>query len=301
LKDYMDHLFKVISPGHRFVASIGDTTPAGADFERLLYIGERIEKEGRLPLKAGTYRPIARESLEAVGRGAPHPTAEPAPPTPGDGPYPEVLKDVLQGDREKLLRDVKTLVDQGADAQEILNVGMLPAMETIGARFSTGKVFIPEVLMSARALNEALKVLEPHLGKSDRRAAGKILMGTVRGDLHDIGKNMVMTMLKGVGYEVVDLGVNVKIEDFLRAVEKENPDILGLSALLTTTMPQIRDVVNALAEAGLRHNVRVIIGGAPVNQKFADGAGADGYAPNAGAAVDLVRKMMRSGPPNRGR
>jgi corrinoid protein of di/trimethylamine methyltransferase len=292
LKDYLDHLFKVIGPGHHFVASIGDTTPPAADFDRLIYIGERIEKEGRLPLAAGAYRPVTVESLAGVRQAAAAAIAEPVHARAEDDPYTEVLKDVLDGKHKKTVSDAKNLLDQGLNAKDILNKGMLPAMEIIGAKFADGTVFIPEVLLSARAMNEALRVLEPHLASSERDSAGKILIGTVRGDLHDIGKNMVLTMLKGVGYEVVDLGVNVKVGDFVRQVGEEKPDVLGLSALLTTTMPQIKDVIDALTEAGQRNEVKVVIGGAPINQKFADDVGADGYAPDAGAAVDLVKRII---------
>ena len=139
----------------------------------------------------------------------------------------------------KLIADVLNLLDKGYDAQEILNAGMLSAMEIIGERFKDGSVFIPEVLLSARALNEALKVLEPHPAGRQIGKAAKIMVGTVLGDLHDIGKNMVLTMLKGVGYETIDLGVNVKVEEFVRRVKDSKPDVLGLSALLTTTMPQM--------------------------------------------------------------
>ncbi len=141
-------------------------------------------------------------------------------------------------------------------------------------------------------MNEALKVLEPHLAASDVVSTGRIMIGTVRGDLHDIGKNLVITMLKGVGYDVIDLGVNVKVGDFVKAVERERPDVLGLSALLTTTMPLIAEVIDSLEEADLRDKVKVIVGGAPVNRKFTDDAGADGYGANAGAAVELVKAIL---------
>jgi 5-methyltetrahydrofolate--homocysteine methyltransferase len=170
---------------------------------------------------------------------------------------------------------------------------MLSAMEVIGRRFRDGTVFIPEVLLSARAMNEALAVLEPHLTKETKAAKGKILLGTVRGDLHDIGKNMVATMLRGVGFDIVDLGINISTEDFVANVEKHRPDILGMSALLTTTMPEMKKVIDALASRGLRGKVKVIVGGAPVNEKFARDIGADGYAEDAGSSVDLAKKLLQ--------
>ena len=184
------------------------------------------------------------------------------------------------------------MLDQDIDAGEILNTGMLSAMEIIGERFKDGSVFIPEVLLSARALNEALKVLEPHLAGKKTGKNAKILVGTVLGDLHDIGKNMVLTMLKGVGYDTVDLGVNVKVENFVQQVLEHKPQILGLSALLTTTMPQMKLVIEALAEADLRNKLKVIVGGAPVNQKFADDIGADGYAQDGGEVITLVKSLL---------
>jgi len=170
---------------------------------------------------------------------------------------------------------------------------MLSAMEIIGERFKDGSVFIPEVLLSARAMNEALTVLEPFLSVEDTGKTAKILVGTVRGDLHDIGKNMVCTMLKGVGFEVIDLGINITVDDFVKQVSDHKPDILGMSALLTTTMPQMQMIIESLTEAGLRSNVKIIIGGAPVNQKFCDDIGADGYAQDAGDAVALAKRLIQ--------
>ncbi|KGM42684.1 hypothetical protein JY97_12195 [Alkalispirochaeta odontotermitis] len=199
---------------------------------------------------------------------------------------------VLAGDAPKLVDHVTKMLDQRYDAREILNVGMLSAMEIIGERFKDGTVFIPEVLLSARALNEALKVLEPHLAGNRIGKSAKILVGTVLGDLHDIGKNMVLTMLKGVGYDTVDLGVNVKAENFVEQVSGHRPQILGLSALLTTTMPQMELVINALEEAGLRNQLKIVVGGAPVNAKFAADIGADGYAQDGGEAITVVKGLL---------
>jgi 5-methyltetrahydrofolate--homocysteine methyltransferase len=142
-------------------------------------------------------------------------------------------------------------------------------------------------------MKEGLRVLEPYLAFLDKDSSGKIMLGTVRGDLHDIGKNLVLTMLKGVGFDTVDLGVNVTVDDFVREITEQKPDILGLSALLTTTMPQMRDVIETLTEAGLRENIKIIIGGAPVTQKYCDDIKADGYARDAGDAVSLVKDLMK--------
>jgi 5-methyltetrahydrofolate--homocysteine methyltransferase len=291
VKDYMDLFFKAIAPGTRFVASIGDTTPPNADFSRLEYIGERIEKEGSLPLAAGSFRPVSAETLEAA-RAAVTGEAAAERTLVVEEAFAQITEDVLEGDEERIVVDAQALLDQGITAGDILNKGMLPAMDLIGSRFTDGTVFIPEVLLSARAMNDGITLLEPFLAEAGAANTGKIVIGTVRGDLHDIGKNMVISMLKGVGYKVIDLGANVETEVFVQGVAEHKPDVLALSALLTTTMPQIRDVIAALRAAGLSNKVKVMIGGAPVNQKFADDAGADGYAQDAGDAVSLVKRLL---------
>jgi methylmalonyl-CoA mutase cobalamin-binding domain/chain len=294
LKSYIDHLLKVITPGTRFIASIGDTTPPNADFDRLLYIGERIEKEGKLPLQAGSFDPVSHERL-AKAAAKPATRLQPrAAKVSGqvDDLFTAAQQNVLAGDVAKLVDTVGNMLGLNYDPREILSKGMLSAMEIIGERFKDGSVFIPEVLLSARALNEALKVLEPHLAGMQIEKSAKILVGTVLGDLHDIGKNMVLTMLKGVGFETVDLGVNVKAENFVEQVSEHRPQILGLSALLTTTMPQMKLVINALEEAGLRNLLKIIVGGAPVNAKFAEDIGADGYAQDGGEAITVVKGLL---------
>ena len=287
LEAYLDHMFKVISPGKRLIASIGDTSPPNTEFERLVYIGERFEKEGRLPLEAGVIRPLDESQLrQAAERVSPKAILK--------EDFKVIQEDIFKGDHEKIADDIKEMLDRGFDPQAILNSGMLSAMEMIGEKFKDGTIFIPEVLFSARAMNAALSVLEPYLESEDKESGGIILIGTVRGDLHDIGKNMVLTMLKGVGFDTIDLGVNVKVEDFVRQVEAKKPDILGMSALLTTTMPQMKSVIDALAEAGLRGSIKVIIGGAPINQRFCDDIEADGYAADAGQAISLVKELMKT-------
>ena len=287
LEDYLTHMFKVISPGNRLIASIGDTSPPNTEFERLIYIGERFEKEGRLPLEAGAARPLTKDYIRQVAERV-------VPKEVPEENFKIIQEDVLKGDHKLITNHVREMLDKGFEPRIILNRGMLSAMEIIGEKFKDGTVFIPEVLLSARAMNEALKVLEPHLASEDSDRSGTIMIGTVRGDLHDIGKNMVLTMLKGVGFDTVDLGVNIRIEDFVQQVSERKPDILGISALLTTTMPQMKKVIDALTEADLRENLKIIIGGAPVNQKFSDDIEADGYAQDAGEAISLVKRLMKS-------
>lgn len=281
---YLDHFFKAVAPGRRVIVGIADTTPPNAVFDRLRRLGDRVASEGRLPLEAGGFRPV--KGLEPRDTVVVREEVEPA------ETFDIVRKAVLAGDHVGIQARVGELLARGIQAGEILQRGMIQAMEAIGARFKRGEVFIPEVLLSARAMNEALKVLEPYLASEKVEQGGRILIGTVKGDLHDIGKNMVATMLRGVGFEVRDLGINVSAEEFVRQVESSSPDILGLSALLTTTMPEMGKVIQALGARGLRSRVKVIVGGAPVNEKFARDIGADGYAQDAGEAVTLAKRLM---------
>ncbi len=172
--------------------------------------------------------------------------------------------------------------------------GILPEalLEQIGERFKTGDVFIPEVLLSARAMNSAMEILEPHLAEKEKDASEKILIGTVQGDMHDIGKNMVSIMLRGVGFEVKDIGINVDKEEFVRQVKEYKPHILALSALLTTTMPEMKNVIEALKAEGIREGLKIIVGGAPVNLRYAEEIGADGYASDAGEAVTVAKSLL---------
>ncbi len=282
---YLDHLFKVVAPGRGLILGIADTTPPNAVFERLIRVGERVEKEGRLPLEAGAARPLSQSQLaEAAERVAPTPADDEA--------FGLIRQDVLDGKNVEIKVHVKEMLDRGVPARDILQRGMLSAMEAIGERFKRGDVYIPEVLLSARAMNECLPVLEPYLAGSKSTSGGKIVIGTVRGDMHDIGKNMVATMLKGVGFDVIDIGINVARDEFVKKVVEHGPHILGLSALLTTTMPEMKMVIKALEAAGVRDKVKVVVGGAPVNEKFAANIGADGYAQDAGTAVSVVKKLI---------
>ena len=287
LESYLDLLFKAVAPGRRFIVGIADTTPAHAVFDRLIRIGERVEKEGRLPLEGGAARPISETQLaEAAARVTPHLVEDEA--------FKIIQEDVLTGNHIEIKGHAQEMLDKGLGAKDILQCGMISAMEVISEDFKTGEIFIPEVLLSARAMNEALLVLEPYLASEKREVSGKVLIGTIHGDMHNIGKNMVITMLRGVGFEIQDMGVNVPTEKIVEQVSEYKPDILGLSALITTTMPEMRKVIDALEAKGLRNNVKVMVGGAPVNDKYAKDIGSDGYAPDAGEAVDLAKKLMEN-------
>lgn len=192
--------------------------------------------------------------------------------------------------------DVKQLTQEaletGESAETVLKGGLIQAMDRIGVKFKNGEIYIPEVLIAARAMHAGMAILKPILSKSTTTLTAKILVGTVKGDLHDIGKNLVIMMLEGGGFEVVDLGIDVPQNKFIEAIREHQPQVVGLSALLTTTMKEMKDTIQAIKQAGLKEKVKIIVGGAPVTEKFAREIGADGYAPDAASAVDLVKSQL---------
>jgi 5-methyltetrahydrofolate--homocysteine methyltransferase len=197
---------------------------------------------------------------------------------------------VIKGDQNKALEITKAALAEGTAAKDILDDGLIAGMDIVGARFKKNEVYIPEVLISARAMKMAMEVLEPELVKAGVEPVGKLLIGTVQGDLHDIGKNLVAMMLKGAGFEVIDLGVDVGPEKFVEQVKAAKAQLIGMSALLTTTMPGMEKTIKAVKEAGI--GAKVMIGGAPVTQDYADRIGADGYAPDAASAVDIAKSLV---------
>jgi methylmalonyl-CoA mutase cobalamin-binding domain/chain len=212
---------------------------------------------------------------------------------PVPDPLFEQLKTtVIEGNGDLINALTPALLAQGRSAREILDGGLLPAMEIVGARMKTGECFIPEVLLSARTMQAALDTLKPFLAEGDSGATGAVVIGTVEGDLHDIGKNLVAMMLQGAGFAVFNLGTGVTPQQFVAAVREHRPQLLGMSALLTTTVPKMKATLEALEAAGLRDQVKVMVGGAPVTQAFADEIGADGYGANAGGAVDTAKALL---------
>lgn len=204
----------------------------------------------------------------------------------------ELREGVIQGQANVALEKVKAALDEGFAADVILNDGLISAMSKVGQMYEEGIVFVPEMLIAARAMDKALQILRPYLVEQGVKPLGKVAIGTVKGDLHDIGKKLVAMMLEGSGFEIIDLGIDAAPEKFVDAVQNRGADVIALSALLTTTMPNMKNVVEALKQSGVRDRVRVIIGGAPVNQAYADQIGADGYAPDASSAVRKVRELM---------
>jgi 5-methyltetrahydrofolate--homocysteine methyltransferase len=196
------------------------------------------------------------------------------------------------GDRDAVAELTRKALDDGLLPGEVLNDGLVAGMDRVGVDFRDGVLFVPEVLIAARAMHAAMDILRPLLAEGDVPAAGRVVLGTVAGDLHDIGKNLVGMMLEGGGFEIIDLGVDQSPEKVVEMVRTEKPDLVGLSALLTTTMPAMQRTIEVLKEAGLRESVRVMIGGAPVTQSYADEIGADGYAPDAASAVELARSLV---------
>ena len=199
---------------------------------------------------------------------------------------------IINGKRNDAVELTKKLVDAGVPAKRILDEGLIAGMSVVGEKFKNGEYFVPEVLVAARAMKAAMEILRPLLAVSDVEPIGTVVIGTVRGDLHDIGKNLVAMMLEGAGFKVVDLGVDVPAEKFIEAAKENNADIVGMSALLTTTMTYMPEVIKALESEGIRNKVKVIVGGAPVTQEWADQIGADGYAPDAASAVDKCKELL---------
>jgi 5-methyltetrahydrofolate--homocysteine methyltransferase len=199
---------------------------------------------------------------------------------------------VINGNLPEATRLTQAALDEGTSPGAIVNDALIPGMLVVGEKFKNNEFYVPEMLISARAMKGAMAVLKPHLKPGDMPDIGTVAIGTVQGDLHDIGKNLVAMMLEGAGFKIVDLGVDVSPEKFLGAVTGQGANIVALSALLTTTMPNIGRTVEALREAGVRDDVKVIIGGAPVTQAYCDEVGADGYSPDAGSAVDLLKALV---------
>jgi len=199
---------------------------------------------------------------------------------------------ILEGDDKLSFQLTREALDEDADPSDLINQWMIPAMDEVGRRFESQEFFVPEIMMSARAMKAALNLLRPLLAASGAQPTGHVVLGTVKGDLHDIGKNMVGSMLEGAGFEVFDLGIDVPADKFVAAIQKNNPDVLALSTLLTVTMPEMKNIIEALNRAGVRNQVKVIIGGAPVTQGYADEIGADGFGENAGSAVSITRNLL---------
>lgn len=206
--------------------------------------------------------------------------------------FEELAKAVINGQEAKVKELTQAAINEGVAPLSIINDGLIAGMNVVGQRFKVGDMFVPEVLMSARAMSAGVELVKPLLLDGEMTNKGTVVIGTVKGDLHDIGKNLVGMMLESSGYKVIDMGVDTSPEEFVAAIKENNAQVLGLSALLTTTMLSMKETIEVLKEEGIRDNVRVLIGGAPITQSFADEIGADGFAPDAASATELVGKLL---------
>lgn len=206
----------------------------------------------------------------------------------------KIREGVIDGNRELVVSNIQTALDEGVAAQEILNEGLISAMNEVGKLFEEGEFFVPEMLIAARAMQAGLALLKPYLLEQDVKPLGVVVAGTVKGDLHDIGKNLVCMMLEGAGFTIRDLGSDVSADKFVEAVSSGDVDIVAMSALLTTTMPSMKNTIEALTTAGLRDKVKVMVGGAPVTDNYAKQIGADGFSPDASRAVALAKSLIEA-------
>lgn len=204
----------------------------------------------------------------------------------------QMAKELFAGNAKAVAELTQKALDEGFAPQEILTEGLIKGMNEVGVKFKANEIYVPEVLIAARAMKAGMAILRPKLAETGVKPVGQMVIGTVKGDLHDIGKNLVSMMMEGAGFEVIDLGIDVPAEKFIQAIKEHQPQLVGMSALLTTTMIQIRENIKAFQESGVRDKVKVMIGGAPVTQKFADEVGADGYAPDAASAVDKAKELL---------
>jgi len=211
---------------------------------------------------------------------------------PDDELVEQMHDDLYNGLKEEVAEGTQILLDRDWSANRVLNEALVAGMTIVGIDFRDGILFVPEVLMSANSMKAGMALLKPLLSESDEPAAGSMVIGTVKGDIHDIGKNLVCMMMEGAGFEVYDLGINTPVEDFLAALEEHKPDILGMSALLTTTMPYMKVVIDTMKEKGIRDDYIVLVGGAPLNQEFGDAIGADAYCRDAAVASDTAKQLV---------
>jgi len=211
---------------------------------------------------------------------------------PDDELVEQMHDDLYNGLKEEVAEGTEILLERGWDANKVLNEALVAGMTIVGIDFRDGILFVPEVLMSANAMKAGMAILKPLLSQSDEPTAGKMVIGTVKGDIHDIGKNLVCMMMEGAGFEVVDLGINTPVEDYLAALEEHKPEILGMSALLTTTMPYMKVVIDTMKEQGIRDDYIILVGGAPLNQEFGEAIGADAYCRDAAVAADTAKQLV---------
>lgn len=211
---------------------------------------------------------------------------------PDDELVEQMYDDLYNGLRDEVIEGTEILLERGWSASRVLDEALVGGMAIVGVDFRDGILFVPEVLMAANSMKGGMEVLRPLLAASDSETVGKIVIGTVKGDIHDIGKNLVSMMMEGAGFEVIDIGINIPVETYIEALEEHKPDILGMSALLTTTMPYMKVVIDTLVEKGMRDDIIIMVGGAPLNEEFGQAIGADAYCRDAGVAVDMAKDLI---------
>ena len=211
---------------------------------------------------------------------------------PDDELVEQMQDDLYDGLREEVIEGTEILLERGWSAERVLNEPLVGGMAIVGVDFRDGILFVPEVLSAANAMKGGMEVLKPLLSESEGQRSGKMVIGTVKGDIHDIGKNLVKMMMEGAGFEVIDLGINLPVEEYLAALEEHKPDILGMSALLTTTMPYMKVVIDEMVNQGIRDDYIVLVGGAPLNEEFGQAVGADAYCRDAASAVDIAKELV---------
>mgnify|MGYP001103103891 CR=1 FL=1 len=205
----------------------------------------------------------------------------------------KLKENVISGKADEVKELTQKALDEGQDVEKVLNSALIAGMDVVGEKFKKNEFYVPEMLIAARAMKAGMEVLRPVLADKDIKGSGKVVLGTAQGDLHDIGKNLVGMMLEGAGFEIIDLGTDVPSEKFVKTVKENDAQLVGISALLTTTMLSMKDVIKAMEEAELREKVKIMIGGAPITQSYADEIGADGYAPDAASAVDKAKEILK--------
>ncbi|MCK8817726.1 corrinoid protein [Natroniella sulfidigena] len=203
-----------------------------------------------------------------------------------------IVEEVIAGNVAGVAELTQELVDEGAKPSDIIKDGLVAGMDVVGGRFKKNEMFVPEVLIAAKSMHAGMDIVKPLLTDGESSSVGTVVIGTVEGDLHDIGKNLVAMMLEGAGFEVIDLGIDLPADEFVEAVKEHQPDVVGISALLTTTMPAMEETIKTLEEAGVRDQVKIMVGGAPVSQEFANEIGADGYAADGSTATDIAREFV---------
>ena len=206
--------------------------------------------------------------------------------------YKDLAIAIENGDLKEAVKLTEELINEGAEAKKIIDDALIMGMESVGKKFQRNEIFVPEMLIAAKTMQESMKILEPMLKESDRDSKIKFVLGTVEGDLHDIGKDLVAMMLEGAGFEVIDLGIDVAPVDFVDAIKKYDAQLVGMSSLLTTTMPKMKETINAISEAGLRDKIKILVGGAPVTEDYAEQIGADAYASDASNATEVAKSLI---------